>query len=222
MDGQFVPEPTANLNGGTFPAGTTLSLSGNLSNGRSIWYTLNGTDPRFTSNTTVLNTKTLVDITAPAKALVPTSNIGTNWRGGNEPFDDSSWIGGTNGVGFDSASTYNPYININLEAPNPVMSGVNTSAYVRIPFNIAAGDIAKFNYLTLQMRYDDGFVAFLNGTRIASGLSTGILVLRKIMMMESPLLLSTLVLMLSSMRSSRARISLRFMVLMEVAQVVIS
>ncbi|MBT6168924.1 MAG: hypothetical protein HOH94_15770, partial [Verrucomicrobia bacterium] len=173
MDGQFVPEPTANLNGGTFPAGTTLSLSGNLSNGRSIWYTLNGTDPRFTSNTTVLNTKTLVDITAPAKALVPTSNIGTNWRGGNEPFDDSSWIGGTNGVGFDSASTYNPYININLEAPNPVMSGVNTSAYVRIPFNIAAGDIAKFNYLTLQMRYDDGFVAFLNGTRIASGNAPG-------------------------------------------------
>ncbi|MDB4698350.1 lamin tail domain-containing protein [Akkermansiaceae bacterium] len=173
MDGQFVPEPTANLNGGTFPAGTTLSLSGNLSNGRSIWYTLNGTDPRFTSNTTVLNTKTLVDITAPAKALVPTSNIGTNWRGGNEPFDDSSWIGGTNGVGFDSASTYNPYININLEAPNPVMSGVNTSAYVRIPFNVAAGDIAKFNYLTLQMRYDDGFVAFLNGTRIASGNAPG-------------------------------------------------
>jgi hypothetical protein len=173
MDGQFVPEPTANLNGGTFPAGTTLSLSGNLSNGRSIWYTLNGTDPRFTSNTTVLNTKTLVDITAPAKALVPTSNIGTNWRGGNEPFDDSSWIGGTNGIGFDSASTYNPYININLEAPNPVMSGVNTSAYVRIPFNVAAGDIAKFNYLTLQMRYDDGFVAFLNGTRIASGNAPG-------------------------------------------------
>ena len=173
MDGQFVPEPTANLNGGTFPAGTTLSLSGNLSNGRSIWYTLNGTDPRFTSDTTILNTKTLVDITAPAKALVPTSNIGTNWRGGNEPFDDSSWIGGTNGVGFDSASTYNPYININLEAPNPVMSGVNTSAYVRIPFNVDAGDIAKFNYLTLQMRYDDGFVAFLNGTRIASGNAPG-------------------------------------------------
>ena len=169
MDDQFVPELSANLNGGTFPAGTTLSLSGNLSNGRSIWYTLNGTDPRFTSNTTILNTKTLVDITALAKAFVPTSNIGTSWRGGNEPFDDSNWIGGTNGVGFDSASTYNPYININLEAPNPVMSGVNTSAYVRIPFNVDAGDIAKFNYLTLEMRYDDGFVAFLNGTRIASG-----------------------------------------------------
>ena len=53
MDNLFL-KPTANLNGGTFPAGTTLSLSGNLSNGRSIWYTLNGTDPRFTSNTTIL------------------------------------------------------------------------------------------------------------------------------------------------------------------------
>lgn len=173
MDGQFVPEPTANLASGTLPAGTTLSLSGNLSNGRTIWYTLNGNDPRFTNTTTILNTKTLVDITAPAKALVPTSNIGTSWRGGNEPYDDSNWISGTNGIGFDSSTTYNPYININLEAPNPVMSGVNTSAYLRIPFNVDAGDIAKFNYLTLQMRYDDGFVAFLNGTQIASGNAPG-------------------------------------------------
>jgi len=169
MDGQFVPEPTANLGNGTFPAGTTLTLSGDLSNGRTIWYTLNGTDPRFTSNTTILSTETLVDVTAPAKAIVPTSDIGTTWRGGNEPYNDDSWVSGINGVGFDNASTYDPYININFEAPNPVMSGVNTCAFVRIPFNVDAGDLATFNYLTLQMRYDDGFVAFLNGTQIASG-----------------------------------------------------
>lgn len=173
MDGQFVPEATANLASGTYPAGTTLSLSGDLSNGRTIWYTLDGTDPRFTSNTTILSSETLIDVTAPATALVPTSDIGTNWRGGNEPFDDSGWISGTNGIGFDNASTYDPYININFEAPNPVMSGVNTSAYVRIPFNVDSGVLANFNYLTLQMRYDDGFVAFLNGTQIASGNAPG-------------------------------------------------
>jgi hypothetical protein len=175
MDGQFVPEPTANLGNGTFPAGTTLTLSGDLSNGRTIWYTLNGTDPRFTSNTTILRTETLVDVTAPAKAIVPTSDIGTTWRGGNEPYNDDSWINGTNGVGFDNATTYDPYIDINFEAPNPVMSGVNTCAYVRIPFNVDAEDLATFNYLTLQMRFDDGFVAFLNGTQIASGNAPGAL-----------------------------------------------
>ena len=173
MDGQFVPEPTANLINGTFPAGTTLTLSGDLSNGRSIWYTLSGTDPRFTSNTTILNTQTLIDITAPAKAIIPTGTTGTTWRGDNEPYNDATWISGTNGVGFDNASTYNPYININFEAPNPVMSRVNTSAYVRIPFNVEAADLATFNYMTLEMRYDDGFIAYLNGTRIASGNAPG-------------------------------------------------
>jgi len=169
MDGQFVPEPSANLESGIFPAGTTLTLSGDLTNGRSIWYTLDGTDPRFTSNTTILSTETLVDITTPVRAIVPTSDIGTNWRGGNEPYDDDTWISGANGVGFDNATTYDPYIDINFEAPNPVMSGVNTSAFVRIPFNVDAAELANFNFLTLQMRYDDGFVAFLNGTRIAAG-----------------------------------------------------
>ena len=173
MDGQFVPEPVTNLSNGTLPAGTTLTLSGDLSNGRTIWYTLNGTDPRFTSNTTILSTETLVEVTAPAKAIIPTSTTGTTWRGDNEPYNDATWISGTNGVGFDSGSTYNPYININFEAPNPVMSGVNTSAYVRIPFNVDAGDLASLNYMTLEMRYDDGFIAYLNGTQIASGNAPG-------------------------------------------------
>ena len=173
MDGQFVPEPVANLGNGIFPAGTTLTLSGNLSNGRTIWYTLNGRDPRFTSTSTILSTETLVEVTAPAKAIVPTSDIGATWRGGNEPYNDATWISDTNGVGFDSATTYDPCLNINFEAPNPVMSGVNTSAYVRIPFNVEAGDLASFNYLTLEMRYDDGFIAYLNGTQIASGNAPG-------------------------------------------------
>ena len=45
------------------------------------------------------------------------------------------------------------------------MSGVNASAYIRIPFGIAyPGDIAT---LMLRMKYDDGFVAYLNGVEVA-------------------------------------------------------
>ena len=40
-----------------------------------------------------------------------------------------------------------------------------SSAYVRLPFNIA--NPAAFSTLTLRMKYDDGFVAYLNGTEIA-------------------------------------------------------
>jgi hypothetical protein len=41
------------------------------------------------------------------------------------------------------------------------MKGVNASAYVRIPFVL--GDPAGVMYLALRMKYDDGFVAYVNG-----------------------------------------------------------
>ncbi len=45
------------------------------------------------------------------------------------------------------------------------MSGKNASAFVRIPFSIS--DIDAVDRLMLRMRYDDGFVAYLNGELIA-------------------------------------------------------
>lgn len=45
------------------------------------------------------------------------------------------------------------------------MRNVNASALLRIPFTVA--DSAGLNVLELRMRYDDGFVAWLNGTEIA-------------------------------------------------------
>ena len=46
------------------------------------------------------------------------------------------------------------------------MSGVNASAFIRVPFDIA-GD-PDFDFLKLRMQYDDGFVAYINGTLVAS------------------------------------------------------
>jgi len=45
------------------------------------------------------------------------------------------------------------------------MKGVNASAYVRIPFTVEPG--LAIDRLTLQMKYDDGFVAYLNGVEVA-------------------------------------------------------
>src|SRR5206468_3261872 len=45
------------------------------------------------------------------------------------------------------------------------MRGRNASAYIRLPFNVT--DPAAFSSLTLRMKYDDGFVAYLNGTEVA-------------------------------------------------------
>ena len=45
------------------------------------------------------------------------------------------------------------------------MLGVNSSLYVRVPFEV--NDPNVFNQMLLEMNYDDGFVAYLNGTEIA-------------------------------------------------------
>jgi hypothetical protein len=45
------------------------------------------------------------------------------------------------------------------------VKGFGSSVYVRIPFDLAAN--RNFNYLTLNLNYDDGFVAYLNGVEVA-------------------------------------------------------
>jgi hypothetical protein len=48
----------------------------------------------------------------------------------------------------------------------PVMYGSNSTAYFRLPFVLT--NAAAVKQLTLQLKYDDGFVAYLNGAQIAA------------------------------------------------------
>lgn len=57
---------------------------------------------------------------------------------------------------------YRPFIRTDLQSR---MLGQNASAFVRIPFDI--DDPATVTDLSLRVRYDDGFKAFVNGTPIA-------------------------------------------------------
>ena len=106
---------------------------------------------------------TLVDESIRVRALVPTSDIGTQWLS-DSAFDDAAWLSGRNGVGYERNSGYEPYIDINVDT----QMAQRTSCYVRIKFNVNATDLAAWNFLTLQARCDDGFVAYLNGNRIAA------------------------------------------------------
>jgi hypothetical protein len=45
------------------------------------------------------------------------------------------------------------------------MLGVNPAAYLRVPFTIASA--AAIDQLILKMKYDDGFVAYINGVEVA-------------------------------------------------------
>jgi hypothetical protein len=58
---------------------------------------------------------------------------------------------------------YTSYIATDVKS---LMYGSNATAYVRIPFTVA--DPSSFTGLKLQVRFDDGFAAYLNGHLIAS------------------------------------------------------
>ena len=61
------------------------------------------------------------------------------------------------------APDFNSIISANVQS---AMRNVNASAYARIPLGEVL-DPNDFDSLKLRMKYDDGFVAYLNGTKIA-------------------------------------------------------
>ncbi|NLZ04565.1 MAG: hypothetical protein GXY19_05300 [Phycisphaerae bacterium] len=98
----------------------------------------------------------LVPQEAQARAWVPADgSLGTEWMLAS--FDDSEWLTGTTGVGYD----YPGYVGLDVSFTR----GVATTVYIRIPFHVA--DPAQADRLILYMRYEDGFVAYLNGSEVA-------------------------------------------------------
>ncbi|MGC6564097.1 MAG: PQQ-dependent sugar dehydrogenase [Akkermansiaceae bacterium] len=110
-----------------------------------------------------INPTTLVAEGALGRYLVPgNSSLDTTWM--NPSFDDSSWNTANTGIGYDENTTYDSHFGTNGDLGN-ALNGVNTSFYLRIPFNVS--NLASIGQLTLRMKFDDGFVAFLNGQRVA-------------------------------------------------------
>ncbi len=130
-----------------------------------VYYTLDGSDP-LVPQSIVGTPKLLVGEQALKYAKVPTdSSIGFNWRNPDRPFDSTGWVTGRGGIGYDESTAYRSHIGLDVMS---AMNERNTSIYVRIPFNVQASSMAALSYLNLKVKYDDGFVAYLNGRRIAS------------------------------------------------------
>ena len=66
------------------------------------------------------------------------------------------------GIGFDVDATYDNLIGTDLEAQ---MLGNNATAYIRSEFGVA--DTSVVDRLSLNVKYDDGFIAYLNGVEVA-------------------------------------------------------
>lgn len=106
----------------------------------------------------------LIPFPAPARAHVPANNaMGLAWT--SVEFDDSGWTNGVTGLGYDRITlgvNYLPLIGLNVEQ---MMYNVNPTIYSRLNFNVARPQ--DLTALTLRMRFEDGFIAYLNGQEVA-------------------------------------------------------
>jgi hypothetical protein len=82
-------------------------------------------------------------------------------------FNDSTWRLGTGGVGYENSTGYAPYFSVDVGTD---MFNINGGCYIRIPFVVTS---ANFSNMILKVRYDDGFIAYLNGAEIARRNFTG-------------------------------------------------
>ena len=155
--------PAFSVAPGAVAEGTELLF---LGGGGNVFYTLDGTDPQnnpqaLTASPAGEEATVLLEENSVARAVVPTSaSLGAGWRALD--YDDSTWLSGRAGVGYDNNAGYRDVIDLDVDA---TMNGRNTSVFVRVPFTVS--DPSVFTNLRLRIQYDDGFAAFLNGVPVA-------------------------------------------------------
>jgi hypothetical protein len=91
--------------------------------------------------------------------------VGSAWREVLR-LDEANWTiveGQPGGVGYERSAGYEGYISADM---HDSMYGGNTTCYLRIPFTVDTPD-EGWGTMALGVRYDDGFIAYLNGTEIA-------------------------------------------------------
>jgi hypothetical protein len=92
--------------------------------------------------------------------IPPDGSLNLDWTKLN--FNEASWSATGAGVGYDTNIGYTELIDLDVKTG---MHQGNTSVYIRLPFLVDDPD--QFDYLRLDMMYDDGFVAYLNGVKVA-------------------------------------------------------
>lgn len=143
--------------GGNFIAGDQLDLQASSGN---IYYTLDGSDP-YNPVKDDNEAEVLIESAANKKVLILSNAIPDNWNKLN--FDDSGWTEGTGGVGYEKDAGYEPEIGIDVSSMHNKYHG----CLIRIPFTVDESVKSSIDKLVLKMKYDDGFVAYLNGEEVA-------------------------------------------------------
>ena len=162
-----VDPPAPSPRGGSFPDPVSLTLDPGAQAG-TVLYTLDGSDPRKPASTPLTY---LIDKRATANVLVPSvanggDQLGAAWRAVAAPANIAAWSEGPTGIGFENAGEdFRGIIGTDVEAE---MANVSASVFLRVPFAIQTqAELDAMAGLYLKMRYDDGFVAYLNGVEVA-------------------------------------------------------
>jgi len=107
---------------------------------------------------------TLLSSSDFARGWVPTSDRhDASWTA--VAFNDATWKRGRQGAGYERSSGYQSLISFALNFRTQ-LDNKTESLYLRYAFDI--DDPAAIGQLRLRMKYDDGFVAYLNGKRVAT------------------------------------------------------
>ncbi len=158
--------PAFNVHGGLVDEDFTLFIDAPSGE---VVYKFDGDDPRLQGGgrapdaltAGVAETERLLDDESPCKIFVPIDDtLGTSWT--SRTFNDSSWLSRTTGIGFERTSGYEDHLGTNDE---DLLYQVNATVYIRVPFTVL--DPGEVAFMSLLMKYDDGFIAYLNGTPIA-------------------------------------------------------
>lgn len=114
-----------------------------------------------TGTNSVTESKTLVPWPAPGTWTVPPADLEDSWR--LTGFDDSGWNSAQTGIGYGYS-----FPNFIGAGGNTIseMRGIAASAYLRIAFEV--DNPAEVVEMTLELFYEDGFAAYLNGELVAS------------------------------------------------------
>ena len=162
-----IPAPELNRRGGFIEPGFVLTMRASQG---SIYYTVDGEDPRLPGGETApqavlggeMNAEVLLPTEASVRVIVPVDDsLGMDWIAPD--FDDSAWLSGTTGVGYERNAGFEDLINTDILE---LAHQINPTCYLRIEFDVENPQGLAF--LTLRMKYDDGFIAYLNGERVAA------------------------------------------------------
>ncbi len=110
------------------------------------------------------------------RSLIRKGTVGRYFKGRQEPSEgtlawtepdfepDRTWLTGPSGYGYSNNATERAPISTVLSD----MRGNYLSVYVRLPFEIQQDELNRLDSLMLTMHYDDSYVIYLNGTRVAA------------------------------------------------------